>query len=73
MNNQTRTNNLSYLIDLKFSKLHRLFALSFENYNVVIDDKIFFDFLIKKKEEKVTEKNWKKYQMKKLKILLKNN
>ena len=57
MNNQTRTNNLSYLIDLKFSKLNRLFVLSFENYNVVIDDKNFFDFSIKKKEEKITEKN----------------
>ena len=50
MNNQARTKNLSYLIDLKFSKLNRLFVLLFENYNVVIDDKIFFDFSIKKKE-----------------------
>ena len=59
MNNQTRTNNLSYLIDPKFSKLNRLFVLSFENYNVVIDDKRFFDFSIKKKEERITEKNEK--------------
>ena len=64
MNNQTRTNNLSYLIDPKFSKLNRLFVLSFENYNVVIDDKSFFDFSIKKKEERITEKNEKNIKSK---------
>ena len=31
MNNQTKTNNLNYLIDPTFDKVNRLFALSFEN------------------------------------------
>ena len=31
MINQTKTNNLNYLIDLIFNKVNRLFALSFEN------------------------------------------
>ena len=33
MTNQAKTNNLSYLIDPKFSKLNRLFVLSLENEN----------------------------------------
>ena len=31
MSNQTRNNNLNYLIDLTFTKVNRLFVLSFEN------------------------------------------
>ena len=31
MTNQTRTNNLNYLIDPTFTKVNRLFVLSFEN------------------------------------------
>ena len=31
MTNQVKTNNLDYLIDLKFNKVNRLFVLSFEN------------------------------------------
>ena len=33
MSNQTKTNNLNYLIDPTFSKVNRLFVLSFENVN----------------------------------------
>ena len=31
MSNQTKTNNLNYLIDPTFTNLNRLFVLSFEN------------------------------------------
>ena len=31
MTNQTKTNNLNYLIDRTFNKVSRLFVLSFEN------------------------------------------
>ena len=31
MSNQTKTNNLNYLIDPTFNKFNRLFVLSFEN------------------------------------------
>ena len=31
MTNQTKNNNLNYLIDPTFTKVHRLFVLSFEN------------------------------------------
>ena len=31
MTNQTKTNNLNYLIDLKFNKVNKLFVLSFES------------------------------------------
>ena len=31
MTNQTKTNNLNYLIDPTFTKGNRLFVLSFEN------------------------------------------
>ena len=31
MTNQTKTNNLNYLIDPTFIKINRLFVLSFEN------------------------------------------
>ena len=70
MTNQVKTNNLNYFIDPTFSKVKRLFVLSFENeddresfskyytltveikdYNVVIDDKSFFDIPKKNKEE----------------------
>ena len=33
MTTQAKTNNLSYLIDPKFSKVNRLFGLSFKNEN----------------------------------------
>ena len=33
MSNQTKTNNLNYLIDLAFTNVNRLFVLSFENEN----------------------------------------
>ena len=33
MSKQTETNNLNYLIDPTFSKVNRLFVLSFENEN----------------------------------------
>ena len=33
MSNQTKSNNLNYLIDPKFTKVNRFFALSFENEN----------------------------------------
>ena len=38
MSNQTKNNNLNYLIDLTLIKTNRLFVLSFENK----DDRIFF-------------------------------
>ena len=31
MTNQAKANNLNYLIDPTFSKVHRLFVLTFEN------------------------------------------
>ena len=31
MTNQTKTNHLNYLIDATFTKVNRLFVLSFEN------------------------------------------
>ena len=33
MTNQAKNNNLNYLIDPAFTKLNRLFVLSFENEN----------------------------------------
>ena len=33
MSNQTKNNNLNYLIDPTFTKVNRLFVLSFENEN----------------------------------------
>ena len=33
MTNQTKNSDLSYLIDLTFTKANRLFVLSFENEN----------------------------------------
>ena len=33
MTNQTKNNNLNYFIDPKFTKVNRLFVLSFENEN----------------------------------------
>ena len=70
MSNQTKNNNLNYLIDPTFSKVQRLFVLSFPNeddrtsfskyympiveikdYNVIIDEKTFFEMPIGNKEE----------------------
>ena len=66
MSNQTKNNNLNYLIDATFTNMNRLFVLSFENghdrtsfskyyvpkveiknFNVLIDGKPFFEFLVK--------------------------
>ena len=33
MSNQTKNNNLNYLVDPTFANVNRLFALSFENEN----------------------------------------
>ena len=33
MTNQTKNNNLNYLLDPTFTKVNRLFALLFENEN----------------------------------------
>ena len=38
MSNQTKNNNLNYLIGPQFIKVNRLFVLSFENE----DDRIYF-------------------------------
>ena len=70
MTNQTKTNHLNYLIDPTFTKVNRLFVLSFENeedrtsfskyyvpkveikdFDVLIDEKSFFDMPVKNKEE----------------------
>ena len=70
MTNQTKTNHLNHLIDSKFTKVNRLFVLSFENeedrtsfskyytpkveikdFNVLINEKSFFDVPVKSKEE----------------------
>ena len=72
MTNQTKTNNLNYLIDPTFIKVNRLFVLSFENeeyfskyytpeveikdLNVLVDGKSFFDVPVENKEE-AYEKN----------------
>ena len=53
MTNQTKNNNLNYLIDPTFTKVNRLFVLSFKNedFNMLIDGKSFFDMPIKNEEE----------------------
>ena len=70
MSNQTKNNNLSYLIDPTFTNVNRLFVLTFENeddrtsfskyyvpkveikdFNVLIDEKPFFEIDLKNKEE----------------------
>ena len=51
MTNQTKTNNLHYLIDPTFSKFNRLFVLSLENENDRTSDKSFLDVPIESKEE----------------------
>ena len=66
MTNQTKTNNLNYLVDPAFNKFNRSFVLSFENkddrtsyspkveikdFNVLIDGKSFFDVSMRNKEE----------------------
>ena len=70
MSNQTKNNNLNYLIDPTFTKVHGLFVLCYENeedrtsfskfylpkikikdYNVLINQKPFFEIPIKNKEE----------------------
>ena len=70
MTNQTKTNHLNHLIVSTFTKVNRLFVLSFKNkedrtsfskyyvpkvevkdFNVLIDEKSFFDVPIKDKEE----------------------
>ena len=64
MSNQTKNNNLNYLIDPTFTNMNRLFVLSFENEDdrtsfskyyvpkfVLIDGKPFFEIPVKNKEE----------------------
>ena len=60
MTNQTKTNNLDYLIAWTFNNVNRLFALSFQNeewkveikdFNALIDGKSFFDVPVKNREE----------------------
>ena len=70
MTNQTKADNLNYLVDPKFAKANRLFVLSFRNgkdrssyseyytpameitdFNVLVDDKSFFDVPVKNREE----------------------
>ena len=53
LTNQTQNNNLNYLIDPTFTKVNRLFVLSFKNedFNMLIDGKSFFDMPIKNEEE----------------------
>ena len=70
LSNQTKNNNLNYLIDPTFTNVNRLFALSFEteddrtsflkyhvpkveikDFNVLIDEKLFFKIPVKNKEE----------------------
>ena len=47
MSNQTKTNNLNYLIDPIFHKVNRLFVLSFENE----EDRTFFSKYYTRKVE----------------------
>ena len=42
MTNQTKNNNLNYLIDPTFTKVNRLFVLLFENEN----DRTFFQSIM---------------------------
>ena len=70
MSNQTKIDNLNYLIDPTFTNVNRLFVLSYENegdrtsfekyyvpkieikdFNLLIDEKRFFDIPIRNKEE----------------------
>ena len=62
MSNQTKNNNLNYLIDPTFTNVNRIIVLSFENENdrtkfeikdfdVLIDRKPFFEIPVKNKEE----------------------
>ena len=48
MSNQTKNNNLNYLIDSTFTNVNRLFVLSFENE----DDKFFFKIIYTKSRNK---------------------
>ena len=71
MTKETKTNHLNHLINPTFTKVNRLFLLSFENeenrasfskyyelkveikdFNVLIDEKTFFDVPVKKKNTK---------------------
>ena len=70
MSNQTKNNNLNYLIDPTFTNVNKLFVLTFQNednrtsfskyyvpkveikvFNVLIDEKPFFEIPVKNKEE----------------------
>ena len=48
--NQTQNNNLNYSIDPTFTKVNRLFVLSFKGFHVLTDGKSFFDMPIKNEE-----------------------
>ena len=77
---QTQNNNLNYLINLTFTKVSRLFVLSFartatgdhrdsfsryyvwnvriKDFNVLIDDKSFFDLPVKKWRRSLRKNYW---------------
>ena len=51
MSNQTKNNNLNYLIDPKFTNVNRLSVLTFENE----DDRTSDDRKLKQKKETITQ------------------
>ena len=48
--NQTQNNNLNYSIDPTFTKVNRLFVLSFKDFHVLTDGQSFFDMPIQNEE-----------------------
>ena len=42
MSNQTKNNNLNYLIDLTFTKVNRLFVLLFEHEDDIISFLMYY-------------------------------
>ena len=58
MTNQTKNNNLNYLIDPTFTKVNRLFVLSFENKN---DRRSFSKYYVPNVQIKDCVNQWKKF------------
>ena len=58
MTNQTENNNLNYLIDPTFTKVNRLFVLSFENKN---DRRSFSKYYVPNVQIKDCVNQWKKF------------
>ena len=56
--NQTKNNNLNYLIDPTFTKVNRLFVLSFENKN---DRRSFSKYYVPNVQIKDCVNQWKKF------------